>query len=138
MVKLTGKKSEWIGTRLVSTAPVANRMATWPEGTVWTVVAVPGGKVELQGDPCPHCGVRPNVLVHCMAHQALTGFRLAALAALLLFAPSALAGSLGGPPLGGDLLGPWPAVIMWLCFFVAALSAFLLIAEARHNERRPQ
>jgi len=51
----------WIGVRLRSLRPIVTRIAELPAGTLWTVEQKFGG-FAVVSDPCPHCGIKVNVV----------------------------------------------------------------------------
>lgn len=50
-------KEKWIGVKVRSRVPLANRLAKMPAGTLFTI-KYKGGGFTLETEPCPTCGVR--------------------------------------------------------------------------------
>lgn len=67
---------DWDGMRVVSTVPMANKVAQLPAGTRWTVYQAGATGLHLVSDRCPECGVA--VRMSHVSHEHVEPARAAA------------------------------------------------------------
>jgi len=56
-MKKPKRKKDWVGLRVRSRKDLRNALGKIPAGTIFTVNRNYAG-LQLESDPCPHCGVR--------------------------------------------------------------------------------